>query len=99
MGIVMTLGPLGGVSGPVLGGLLIEHAGWPMDLLPERAGRPRRGGDRADPAPAGTAIARPRCRLRAEVGLFTMAAAALMLSLTSTAEHGPAWLLLGTARP
>jgi MFS family permease len=28
MGIVMTLGPLGGVTGPVLGGLLIEHLSW-----------------------------------------------------------------------
>src|SRR5690606_17430551 len=29
MGVVMTLGPLGGVSGPLLGGLLVDTLGWP----------------------------------------------------------------------
>ncbi len=29
MGIVTTLGPLGAVTGPALGGFLVEHLGWP----------------------------------------------------------------------
>ena len=100
MGIVMTLGPLGGVSGPVLGGLLIEHVDWswifflnvPVGLLVIAIGLSQ--------LQPGRPMRVPGRGFTSEVSLLTMAAAALMLSLTFTAEYGPAWLLLApTAAP
>jgi MFS family permease len=97
MGIVMTLGPLGGVSGPVIGGLVIEHIGWqwifylnvPVSLVVIAIGLTQ--------LPPGRPLRLPGAGFGAEVGLLTMTAAALMLSLTFTAEYGPAWLLLAPA--
>ncbi|MGP4026076.1 MFS transporter [Actinomadura sp. 3N407] len=94
MGIVMTLGPLGGVSGPVLGGLLVEHAGWqwifylnvPVGLIVIAIGLTR--------LPPGSALRVPGRGFLAEIGLLAMTAIALMLSLTFTAEYGPGWLML-----
>lgn len=97
MGIVMTLGPLGGVSGPVVGGLLIEHIGWswifylnvPVGLLVIAIG--------VTQLPPGRPLRRPSGGFGVEVALLTTAATALMLALTFTAEHGLAWLLLAPA--
>lgn len=94
MGIVMTLGPLGGVSGPVLGGLLVEHAGWqwifylnvPIGLIVIAIGLTQ--------LPSGPALRMPGRGFQTEIGLLGMAAITLMLSLTFTAEYGPGWLVL-----
>lgn len=97
MGIVMTLGPLGGVSGPVVGGLLIEHIGWPWIFYvnaPAGLLVIAIGLTQLQPGPP---LRMPGTGFVAEVGLLTMAAAALMLSLTFTAERGPTWLLLAPA--
>nr|WP_051425535.1 MFS transporter [Jiangella gansuensis] len=94
MGIVMTLGPLGGVSGPVLGGLLVEHAGWqwifylnvPVGLIVIAIGLTQ--------LPSGSALRLPGRGFLGEIALLATAAVALMLSLTFTAEYGPGWLVL-----
>jgi MFS family permease len=97
MGIVMTLGPLGGVSGPVIGGFLVENAGWrwifflnaPIGLLVVAIGLARLAN--------GSALRAPGREFGREIGLLTVATIALMLSLTFTAEYGPAWLVLAPA--
>lgn len=97
MAVVMTLGPLGGVTGPALGGLAIERLGWfwifflnvPVSLLVIAAGRPALA--------AGERLRLPgRARL-AETALLGGAAATLLLALSLSAGHGPAWLALAPA--
>lgn len=97
MGIVMTLGPLGGVSGPVVGGLIIEHLSWqwifylnvPVGLVVLAICHSQ--------LTLGRPLRLPRAGFGTEVGLLTMTGAALLLSLTFTAAYGPAWLLLAPA--
>ncbi|GAA4918771.1 MFS transporter [Stackebrandtia albiflava] len=94
MGVVMTLGPLGGFSGPVLGGLLLERAGTggvflvnPLIgvlvavsafVLLPRGGRV--------PAPGGGSLA--------EAGLLLAAAGAVLMAMTLAVGEHPAWLVL-----
>ncbi|MGP4028693.1 MFS transporter [Actinomadura sp. 3N407] len=94
MAVVMTLGPLGGVAGPGLGGLIIESLGWPWIFYLN--------------VPVSALVIviarsqlRPGRRLRvpdrswtAETGLLGAAAVAVMLALSLGAGGGPAWLLL-----
>ncbi|MFI0372323.1 MFS transporter [Actinomadura sp. 1N219] len=108
MAVVMTLGPLGGVTGPALGGLLIEHLGWPwifilnvpVSLLVIALGwTSLAAGDRPVPAgPDGPAKSRMPGRARlVETALLGGAAIALMLALSLGAGHGPGWLALAVA--
>ena len=94
MGVVMTLGPLGGVSGPLIGGVLVDTLGWPaifylnvpVGLLVIGIGlgqlRPGRG------------LRLPDRAWGVEAGLIGAAAIAAMLGLSLAADGGPAWLLL-----
>lgn len=94
MGLITTLGPLGLISGPGLGGMVVDELGWPwifyvnvpVSLLVIAVGLrtlaptvPLRVPDRA---------------WFTEALLLSAAVAALLLALSFTASHGPAWLML-----
>ncbi|WP_433465134.1 MFS transporter [Spirillospora sp. CA-128828] len=94
--LVMTLGPLGAVSGPPLGGLIVQAWGWPWIFYIN--------------IPAGilvtvialTGLARDTLRppgraFLAETGLLAAATAAVLLALSLAASHGPIWLVLAAA--
>ncbi|WP_308272301.1 MFS transporter [Kitasatospora sp. SUK 42] len=93
MSVPATLGPLGAVTGPVVGGLLLDHLGWraifliklPVCLaaaLIVRRHAPRRGGLRL-----------PDRGSLGDAGLIGAAVAAVLLALT-LAPESPQWLLL-----
>lgn len=95
MGLITTLGPLGLISGPGLGGILVDVLGWPWIFFVN--------------APvsvvimaAGLRMLPPSAPLRmpgrawfAESLLLCTAVAALLLTLSLTASEGPAWMVLG----
>lgn len=94
MGLITTLGPLGLVSGPVIGGRLVDGPGWPwiffvnvpVSLLVLLVGLRLLAPDRPLRVPERTWFL--------EAALLTVAVAGLLLALTLTADVGPAWLLL-----
>jgi MFS family permease len=94
MGLITTLGPLGLISGPVLGGMLVDLLGWrwiffvnvPVSVLVMAV---------------GLRMLAPSAPLRvpdrtwfAESLLLSAAVAALLLALSFTASDGPAWMTL-----
>ena len=97
MGLITTLGPIGLISGPLLGGLMVDTLGWPSiffvnlpaSLVVLTVGLRQ--------LPAGPRLRAPDGIWFAETLLLSGAVAALLLSLTFTAAHGPAWLLLALA--
>nr|WP_246211278.1 MFS transporter [Phytoactinopolyspora alkaliphila] len=94
MAIVMTLGPLGAVSGPVLGGLVIEYLTWPwIFYVNVPVGMAVIGIGWAQLS-AGSPLRAPDRAWYAEALLIGGAAIALMLALTFTAEVGVEWILL-----
>ncbi|MFA1543582.1 MFS transporter [Actinomadura monticuli] len=94
MAVITTLGPLGLISGPGLGGVLVDAAGWswiffvnvPVSLLVMAVA--------VRALPPGPALRVPDRRWFTEAGLLSAAVAALLLALSLTAEGGPAWMLL-----
>ncbi|MER6302398.1 MFS transporter [Kitasatospora sp. NPDC001539] len=93
MSVPATLGPLGAVTGPVVGGLLLDHLGWRAVFLVKlpvclaavlivRRDAPRRGGLRP-----------PDRRSLGDATLIGAAVAAVLLALT-LAPRAPQWLLL-----
>lgn len=94
MGLITTLGPLGLVSGPVMGGLIVDGLGrpWiffvnvPVSLVVLTVG--------LRTLPSGTALRAPDRTWFAEAILLSSAVAALLLSLSFTASDGLAWLIL-----
>lgn len=94
MGVVSTLGPLGAVTGPALGGLLIDTLGWPwifylnvpVSLVVIAIGLAQ--------LPAGGALRLPDRSLGAEAVLLGGAAVALLLGLSLSASDGPGWLVV-----
>lgn len=94
MGVITTLGPVGLISGPLLGGLIVENLGWasiffvnvPVSLLVLTVGLRLLPRDRPLQAPERAWFV--------EALLLSGAVAVLLLSLTFTAADGPAWLLL-----
>ncbi|MCW2131929.1 MFS transporter [Arthrobacter sp. VKM Ac-2550] len=100
MGLITTLGPLGLISGPVLGGLLVDAPGWPwiffvnlpVSLVVLLVGLRLLAAD--------LPLRRPDRTWFAEAALLSVAGAALLLALTLTTGQRPAWLLLaGLAVP
>ncbi|WP_433179868.1 MFS transporter [Actinoallomurus sp. CA-150999] len=92
--LIMTLGPLGAVSGPALGGLIVGAWGWPwifylnlpigalvivIALVQMRPDGPLGAPDRT---------------LLSETAVLGVAAAALLLGLSLSAGHGLPWLAL-----
>ncbi|SOB80933.1 MFS transporter [Streptomyces sp. 1331.2] len=93
MSVPATLGPLGAVTGPVVGGLLLDHLGWRAIFLVKlpvclaavlivRRHAPRRGGLRP-----------PERGSLGDAALIGGAVAAVLLGLT-LAPGAPQWLLL-----
>ncbi|WP_354637456.1 MFS transporter [Kitasatospora camelliae] len=93
MSVPATLGPLGAVTGPALGGLLLDHLGWraiflvklPVCLAAWIIARRH--------APPGGTLRAPDRASLADAGLIGGAVAALLLALTLS-PGSPWWLLL-----
>lgn len=94
MGLITTLGPLGLISGPVLGGVLVDRLDWswiffvnvPVSLVVLVVGTRQ--------LPTTTPLRAPTRAWFAEALLLSCAVAALLLSLTLAADAGAPWLLL-----
>jgi MFS family permease len=94
MGLITTLGPLGLISGPGLGGMIVDALGWPWIFFVN--------------VPVsvlvmvvGLRLLSPSEPLRVpdrtwftEALLLSAAVAALLLALSFTASKGPAWIAL-----
>lgn len=94
LGVVATLGPLGGIAGPSVGGLLVDSVGWPWIFflnVPVSIAVIAIG---LAQLPAGDPLRLPDRTWLVEAALLAGATAALMLSLSLAASHGPGWLAL-----
>ncbi|WP_166356191.1 MFS transporter [Phytoactinopolyspora limicola] len=92
MSIFMTLGPLGAISGPALGGLLIDSLGWSWIFylnVPVSALVITIAATQLSPGPAPKL---PGRAWLAETAVLSGAGVAILLALSLTAEHGAAWL-------
>jgi len=93
MSLVATLGPLGAVTGPALGGALIAAVGWPaiffinvpVSLVVIAIG--------LRTIEAGGRLAMPDRGWLLESALLAGAATGLLVALTEAPAHGLAWLL------
>jgi MFS family permease len=94
MGLITTLGPLGLISGPGLGGMLVDALGWrwiffvnvPVSVLVMAVGLRM--------LPPSAPLRAPDRTWFTESLLLSAAVAALLLALSFTASEGPAWMLL-----
>ncbi|MGH8866397.1 MAG: MFS transporter [Actinomycetes bacterium] len=94
MGLVTTLGPLGLISGPALGGVLVDVLGWPwiffvnvpVSVLVMAVG--------LHMLPPSAPLRAPDRTWVTEAVLLSAAVAALLLALSFTASDGPAWMML-----
>lgn len=94
MGGIATLGSLGAVSGPPIGGVLLETLGWPwifylnipICLVIVIIGRAQLAADGPLRLPNRTWIA--------ESALLVCATMAFLCGLSLTASHGPGWLAI-----
>ena len=93
MSVVATLGPLGAVTGPAIGGFLIATAGWPWIFyvnVPVSVGVITIGLRTLEP---GGGLRLPQGSWLVESSLLAAAGATLLLALTQTSVRGIAWLL------
>lgn len=94
MGLITTLGPLGLISGPGLGGMIVDGLGWPwiffvnvpVSVLIMAVGLRM--------LPRSAPLRMPDRTWFAESLLLSGAVAALLLGLSFTAKEGPAWMML-----
>jgi MFS family permease len=94
MGLITTLGPLGLISGPGLGGLVVDVLGWrwiffvnvPVCVLVVAVGLRL--------LPPSAPLRMPDRMWFTESLLLSGAVAALLLALSFTASEGPAWMVL-----
>jgi MFS family permease len=97
MGLITTLGPLGLITGPALGGFVIDVLGWPwiffvnvpVSVIVMAVGLRE--------LPPGGRLQAPDRTWFTESLLLSAAVAALLLALTFTASEGPAWMTLALA--
>jgi predicted MFS family arabinose efflux permease len=94
MAVVTTVGPLGAVAGPGIGGLLIELAGWPWIFFVNVPVAVAVVVIARRQLPPGRGLQWPESALAGEVTLFGAAAVAVLLGFTLGASSGPYWLLL-----
>jgi MFS transporter, DHA2 family, multidrug resistance protein len=95
VGVIATIGPLGSVSGPALGGLLTQSLGWQAIFLVNLPVSLALVLVIAAVMPAGGRLAWPDRAWFAQGGLLAGAILALMLALTQAARSGDAsWLYL-----
>jgi len=94
MGVVTTVGPLGAILGPALGGFLVESIGWqwifylnvPVSIAVIAAGITQ--------IPAGEGLRLPTRAWAGETAVIGGAAAVVLLGLSLTAGDGLAWMAL-----
>jgi MFS family permease len=94
MGVITTLGPIGLISGPGLGGMVVDALGWPwiffvnvpVSILVMAVG--------LRTLPRGAPLRAPDRRWFAESALLSAAVAALLLALSFTASQGLMWIVL-----
>lgn len=99
LAVVGALAPLGAMSGPVVGGFLVDSLGWswiffvnvPVSVVAILIGRRH--------LPEGEPLRLPQLAWMPEVGLLGGAAIAVLLSLSLAADRHPGWLLLAAAAP
>ncbi|MCM0674517.1 MFS transporter [Micromonospora phytophila] len=97
MSVVATVGPLGGVSGPALGGLLVDSLGWPWTFyINVPVGLAVIGIGLAQ-LPAEGRLRWPDRSLVAGAALLCAAAVALLGGLALSASRGLGWLVLTAA--
>ncbi|GAA1619460.1 MFS transporter [Kribbella sancticallisti] len=97
LSVVATVGPLGGVSGPVLGGFLVDNLGWPWTFylnVPVGLAVICIG---LAQLPADGPLRRPDRPMTAEVAVLSAAALALLGGLALSASRGLGWLALTLA--
>jgi EmrB/QacA subfamily drug resistance transporter len=94
MGLITTLGPLGLISGPALGGTIVDSLSWPWIFFVNLPASVLVMVVGLRTLPSGAALRVPDRAWFAESMLLSAAIAALLLALSLTASDGPGWLLL-----
>lgn len=94
MGLITTLGPLGLISGPALGGLIVDGPGWPWIFFVNVPASVLVMTIGLRTLPPGAPLRAPDRTWFAEALLLSAAVAALLLALSLTASGRPAWVVL-----
>jgi MFS family permease len=94
MALITTLGPLGLISGPGLGGMVVDVLGWPWIFLVNLPMSLAVIAVGLRTLPPGAPLRLPDRMWFTESLLLGAAVAALLLALSFTASEGPAWMLL-----
>jgi MFS family permease len=97
MSLVATLGPLGAVAGPALGGVLVATVGWPAIFYVNLPVSVLVIGIGLRSIPAGGGLRRPDPTWILESGLLAAAAAVLLAALTEAPVRGLGWLTVAAA--
>ncbi|MFI1104981.1 MFS transporter [Streptomyces melanogenes] len=92
MSVPATLGPLGAVTGPALGGLLLDHLGWRAVFLVKLPVCVLALAVAYKAMPRDGRLHRPDRRSAADALLVAAGVTALLLTLTLASSHGSWWL-------